>query len=185
MSESPLVAAYGVVLRSALRGEDLHPGVEATPQRAAKAILEMTDGYEVDVAGLFTVFEGNGYDEMVIERGIPFVSLCEHHMLPFTGHAHVAYIPNGKVVGLSKLVRLVDAFSRRLQIQERMTMQIADALNEHLNPQGVAVVAEAEHSCMSCRGVRRPGVVAVTSRLTGLLKDDARARAEALALMGY
>jgi GTP cyclohydrolase I len=111
------------------------------------------------------------------------VSLCEHHLLPFTGHAHIAYIPIDRIVGLSKLARVVDAYARRLQVQERLTVQVSRALVEHLDPLGSAVVVEATHSCMSCRCARASGVVAVTSALTGLLREDAAARAEALALM--
>lgn len=162
----------------------IYPDVEETPARAAKALLEMTAGYNVDVPALFTTFERDGYDEMIVVRDVPFVSLCEHHVLPFTGHASVGYVPTDRIVGLSKIARLVHAYAQRLQVQERITVQIARALEEHLKPEGVIVVLRAEHSCMSCRGVRVTGASAVTSALSGLLKEDARARAEALALMG-
>lgn len=159
-------------------------GTERTPERAASAMRELTSGYGVEIAGLFTTFEDDGYDEMILQRGIPFVSLCEHHLLPFTGKAHVGYLPqHGRVVGLSKIARLVDAFARRLQIQERMTVEIADALEEHLDPLGVIVVVEAEHSCMACRGVRKTGVVAVTSATRGAMREKPATRAEALALI--
>lgn len=175
--------AYSVILRAALHGNPEHQGVESTPRRAADALMEMTGGYDVDVDELFTTFERDGYDEMIVERGIPFVSLCEHHLLPFAGHAHVAYVPVDRIVGLSKLARLVDAYARRLQVQERLTVQVADAIDRNLAPLGSAVVVEATHSCMACRGARVPGVICVTSALHGLFREDAAARAEALALM--
>lgn len=177
-------AGLRVVLDAALRGREWYQGIEDTPRRAVKALMEMTSGYDVDIDGLFTTFESDGYDEMVVQRDIPFVSLCEHHMLPFTGKVHIGYIANGRIVGLSKMVRLADAYARRFQVQERLTVQIADAMEAHLDPVGVIVVAEAEHSCMSCRGVRRSGSTAVTSTVRGLLKEDAAARAEAFSLIG-
>jgi GTP cyclohydrolase I len=182
--EGKLEDAFRVVLGAAIRGGPEYDGISETPARAAKALLEMTSGYEVSIAGLFKTFERDGYDEMIVERGIPFTSLCEHHLLPFTGQVHIAYVPTDRIVGLSKLARLVDAFARRLQVQERMTVQIADAIDAGLNPQGTAVIAEAQHSCMACRGAKTSGVVAVTSALHGLLRWDGDARAEALALMG-
>lgn len=179
-----LIEAYEEILQAALRGKEggWHEGVDATPQRAAAALLEMTSGYEVDVAALFTTFEKDGYDEMIIERGIPFVSLCEHHLLPFSGVAHVGYLPDERVIGLSKLARIVDAYARRLQIQERLTVQVADALDEHLRPLGSVVVVEAEHSCMACRGIRKAGITCITSSVRGAMRDKPEARAEALAL---
>ena len=178
-----LEEAYEHVLTAALRGTGSYDGVRDTPRRAASALMEMTSGYDVDVPALFTTFDKDGYDEMVVERGIPFTSMCEHHMLPFTGHAYVCYIPIDRIVGLSKLARLVDAYAKRLQVQERMTVQIARAIEEHLDPLGTGVVLEATHSCMACRGALKPDVVAVTSAMFGLLRDDPAARAEALALM--
>lgn len=177
-------AGLRVVLDAALRGREWYQGIEDTPRRAVKALMEMTSGYDVDIDGLFTTFESDGYDEMVVQRDIPFVRLCEHHMLPFTGKVHIGYIANGRIVGLSKMVRLADAYARRFQVQERLTVQIADSMEAHLDPVGVIVVAEAEHSCMSCRGVRRSGSTAVTSTVRGLLKEDAAARAEAFSLIG-
>jgi GTP cyclohydrolase I len=123
-----------------------------------------------------------GYDELVVARDIPFHSLCEHHLLPFSGLAHVGYLPGSRILGLSKLARVVEHFSRRLQVQERLTKQIGDWLTERLDPKGVGVVLEAEHLCMSLRGVQAPGSRTVTSSLHGLLRDDARSRAEFLAL---
>lgn len=171
------------VLRDVLPDGVTYEGVEATPGRAARALIEMTSGYDVDVAGLFTTFDRDGYDELIIVRDIPFVSLCEHHMLPFTGRAHVGYIASERIVGLSKLARLVNAYARRLQVQERLTVQIADALDEHLKPVGSIVVVEAEHSCMSCRGVRVHDTTAVTSSVRGALRDKPEARAEAMGLL--
>jgi len=160
----------------------LDEGMRATPTRAAKALLELTSGYQVHVPDLFTTFEADGYNEMVVLRGIEYSSLCEHHVLPFVGQVHIAYIPDERVVGLSKLARLVEAYSRRLQIQERMTDQIAEALWEHLDPKGVAVVVEGMHTCMALRGVRKPGAVMVTSALRGVVWQ-AEVRAEAMALL--
>jgi GTP cyclohydrolase I len=187
LTESSLAAledAYRVILAAALHGHEDYDGIASTPQRAALALLELTAGYDVSIPELFTTFERDGYDEMIVERGIPFTSLCEHHLLPFTGTVAVAYVPADRIVGLSKLARLVDAYARRLQVQERMTVQIAGAITEHLHPIGVAVVAEASHSCMACRGARVSGVTAVTSALFGSLRYDPAARAETLALMG-
>jgi GTP cyclohydrolase I len=181
--EDAMAKAYKLILHATLGGET-YEGVEKTPARAAKAILEMTSGYQIDVPTLFTTFEDEGYDEMIIERNIPFVSLCEHHLLPFEGRAHIGYLPNGRIVGLSKLARVVDAYARRLQVQERMTVQIADALDAGLDPVGSIVITVAEHSCMSCRGVRKSGVDAVMSSVRGVLREKPEARAEALALIG-
>ena len=171
------------VLHTALRGQPIHEGVERTPVRAAKALMEMTAGYDVDIPALFTTFERDGYDELILVRDIPFVSLCEHHMLPFTGRAHVGYLPGDRIVGLSKLARVVDAYARRFQVQERLTKQVADALETNLSPVGTFVVIEAEHSCMSCRGVRVSGTSAVTSDVRGAFRDKPAARAEAMALL--
>ena len=133
---------------------------------------------------LTVTFEA-GHDEMVLERNIPFASMCEHHLIPFVGRAHVAYIPNddGRITGLSKLARVVDGFSKRPQVQERLTTQIADAIEQCLEPRGVLVVIEAEHFCMSMRGVKKPGAQAVTSAVRGLFRDDPRTRAEAMAFI--
>ncbi len=163
-------------------GEDpAREGLLKTPTRVAKALAEMTSGYRKDVAEvLATCFESDGYDEMVTLREVDFFSMCEHHMLPFYGTATVSYIPNGRVVGLSKLARLVDAYARRLQIQERMTKQIGEALQEHLQPRGWAVVIKARHLCMAARGVGKQRSEMVTSAVGGILKDDAKARDEFL-----
>lgn len=174
--------AYHDVLDEIVEGH-WYPGIEETPARATKAMLEMTSGYGVDVASLFKTFEGDGYDEMVILKGIEFTSLCEHHLLPFRGHCSIGYIPDGRIIGLSKLARLVDVYARRLQVQERMTTQIADAIEEHLGAVGVIVLVEAEHLCMAIRGVHKAGVITKTSVLRGAMKDKPEARAEALSLL--
>lgn len=138
-------------------GDDLREGLVETPERVAKAYATWFGGYDVDIAGLFKTFEdgSEGTDEMVIVRDIPVYSHCEHHMAPIIGHAVVGYVPNGKIVGLSKLSRVVDAFSRRLQVQERLTNQIADAIQEHLDPKAVCVYIDAKHMCMESRGVKQ------------------------------
>lgn len=134
---------------------------------------ELCSGYDVDVPGLFRTFDNEDYDGMISVTKIPLVSLCEHHLVPFEGHAHVGYFPNGKVVGLSKIARVVQAYGRRLQIQERLTKQICDAMEENLGPRGVMVVVEAEHLCMTIRGVQAPGTKTITSAVTGMFKDNA------------
>jgi GTP cyclohydrolase I len=159
-------------------------GLDETPPRFARAWRDLTRGYSEDPANILKQFEGESYDELVLKRGIPFHSLCEHHLLPFTGVAHVGYIPNGPIVGLSKLSRLVDAFARRLQVQERITVQVADALDQALKPKGVIVVIEAEHTCVAMRGVEKHDTDMVTSAVRGVLKEKPEARAEALALIG-
>lgn len=161
-------------------GEDpSREGLVATPSRVWKSLSSLTDGYSQDVADVIgdAVFEEQ-YDEMVAVLDVEFFSLCEHHMLPFFGRAHVAYLPDGKIVGLSKLPRLVDVFSHRLQVQERLTTQIADTLEEILQPKGVAVLLEASHLCMMMRGVQKLHSHTVTSAMRGGFKDDARTRAE-------
>ena len=161
-------------------------GLVGTPERVVKSYLEYYGGYDVDPIDLLqrTFEEVDGYDEMVLLRDIPFESHCEHHLAPIIGKAHVAYMPRNRVIGISKLVRVVEAYSRRLQIQEKMTAQIANTINEVLEPKGVAVVIEAAHQCMTTRGVHRPGVAMVTSRMLGLFRKDARTRREFLALIG-
>lgn len=164
-------------------GEDPErEGLLDTPKRVAKAWREMTEGYKMDAAeALGTTFDVS-FDEMVILRGIRFTSMCEHHCLPFQGTATVGYIPGDRVIGLSKLARVVDVFSKRLQVQERMTEQIANAVMDHVDAQGVGVVIRAHHSCMGCRGVKQQDAMMTTSCMLGLLKDDPSARSELLAL---
>ncbi|MFS8581775.1 MAG: GTP cyclohydrolase I FolE [Limnochordales bacterium] len=168
-------------------GEDPdREGLVDTPARIARMYEEIFAGMHDDVAKHLEVRFEADHDEMVLVRDISFYSLCEHHMVPFFGKAHVAYIPkDGRVTGLSKLARVVQAFARRLQLQERMTSQIADTLMEHLKPMGVAVVVEAEHLCMSMRGVRQPGHLTVTSAVRGIFRTDERTRAEAFALIRH
>ncbi|MHB0959769.1 MAG: GTP cyclohydrolase I FolE [Pirellulaceae bacterium] len=167
-------------------GEDPdRPGLRDTPRRVARMYAEMFSGLHVDPARHLHVTFPENYDEMVIVRDIPFTSMCEHHLLPFSGVAHVAYIPDGRVTGLSKLARVVEEVSRRPQVQERMTHTIADLLEKELGSNGVAVVIQAEHSCMSIRGVRKPGTSTVTSALRGTLKTNPASRAEALALINH
>jgi GTP cyclohydrolase I len=161
-------------------------GLIDTPSRVARAWQEYCVGYREDPAvHLSRVFEEvGGYDEIVLLRDIPFQSHCEHHMAPIIGVAHVAYLPTDFVVGISKLARVVHSFARRLQIQERLTAEVAQCIWDHLQPQGVAVVIEASHACMTARGVRTPGVRMTTSRMMGVFRDDERSRKEVLSLMG-
>jgi GTP cyclohydrolase I len=168
-------------------GEDpRREGLLDTPDRVARSLRYLTEGYLMDARDAIgeALFEDD-YDEVVVVRDIPFFSLCEHHMLPFLGAAHVAYAPQGRVVGLSKIPRLVDVFAHRLQLQERMTRQIAEGLQEVTRPAGVAVVIEARHLCMEMRGVEKTGSHTVTSCMLGCFREDARSRAEVLHLMRH
>ncbi len=163
-------------------GVDLDgPGLAETPMRMARAYAEMLTPREF---ALTTFDNDEGYDELVLARSIPVRSVCEHHMLPFVGVAHVGYLPGDRILGLSKLARVVEMFASRAQVQERLTKQVADWLQEHLRPRGVGVVIEAEHMCMSLRGVRATGTRTVTSTLLGALREDARSRAEFFAVAG-
>jgi GTP cyclohydrolase IA len=174
-------AAAGVRELLAALGQDLdHESLRDTPDRVARAFSEMLTYREFDTR---TFPNEEAYDELVVVKDIPFTSLCEHHLLPFIGRAHVAYLPGERIIGLSKLARVVERFSRRLQVQERLTAQIADWLCSELGPRGVGVVMEAEHMCMSVRGVRAPGTTTKTSALRGTLRDDARTRQEFLLLV--
>jgi GTP cyclohydrolase IA len=168
-------------------GEDLgRPGLRDTPVRVARMYEEITSGVRSDPTEALQVVFEEGHDEMVMVRDIPMYSLCEHHLIPFIGKAHVAYIPNtaGKLTGLSKLARLVDGLARRPQLQERLTAEIADAIVERLDPRGALVVIEAEHLCMSMRGVRKPGAVTVTSAVRGQFREVMSTRLEAMNLIG-
>jgi len=168
-------------------GDDpLREGLRGTPERVVKSFEEFFEGYAVDPLDLLerTFEEVEGYDEMVLLRDIRFESHCEHHMAPIIGRAHVAYMPDNRVVGISKLARVVEAYARRLQIQEKMTAQIANTINEVLNPKGVAVVIEATHHCMTTRGVHKPGTSMVTSRMLGMFRTNASTRREFLSLVG-
>jgi GTP cyclohydrolase I len=162
-------------------------GLLDTPVRVARAWKEYAQGYAEDPAHHLsrTFEEVGGYDEIVLLKDIPFQSHCEHHMAPILGKASIAYLPKDRVVGISKLARVLHGFARRLQVQERLTAEVADCVWENLKPQGVAVVIEATHACMTARGVRTPGVMMTTSRMMGVFRDDERSRREVLALMGY
>jgi GTP cyclohydrolase I len=162
-------------------------GLLDTPQRVARAWREYARGYEEDPAAHLsrTFEEVGGYDEIVLLRDIPFQSHCEHHMAPIIGKAAIAYLPGDRVVGISKLARVLHGFARRLQVQERLTAEVADCIWDNLQPKGVAVVIEAAHACMTARGVGTPGVLMTTSRMMGCFREDERSRKEVLALMGY
>ena len=167
-------------------GDDPHrEGLIDTPARVARSYRELFAGYTDNPRDYLrrTFEEVGGYDELVVLRNIRLVSFCEHHMLPVIGHAHVGYLPTNRVVGISKLARVVNGFARRLQIQEKLTAEIAEAIHEILQPQGVGVVIEAEHSCMTLRGVNAPGSTLTTSRLLGVIRDDPRTREEFLSLV--
>ena len=167
-------------------GDDpLREGLLDTPKRVTKAYMEFFCGYEVDPREILsrTFAEVSNYDEMVVLRNIEFESHCEHHLVPFIGKAHVAYLPDKKVVGISKLARLVDAYSKRLQIQEKLTAEIANALNDILQPKGVGVIVEASHQCMTTRGVHKRGVSMQTSHMIGRFRSDPRTRQEFLSLI--
>ncbi len=177
--------AVRVLLRWA--GDDPErPGLLGTPDRVVRAYEEYFQGYNEDPHELLgrTFDETEGYDEIVVLKDIPFASHCEHHIAPIIGKVHVAYLPSTKVVGISKLARLVETYARRLQIQEKLTAQIANTLDEVLQPKGVAVVVEAAHECMTTRGVDKPGVNMVTSRMIGAFRDDPSTRREFLAMIG-
>jgi GTP cyclohydrolase I len=165
-------------------GEDPdRPGLQETPRRVAHMYMEMFAGLHIDPERHLQVVFPETYDEMVLVKDIPFTSMCEHHLLPFSGVAHVAYIPDGKVTGLSKLARVVEEVARRPQVQERMTQQVAEIIDRHLHTQGVAVVINAEHSCMSIRGIKKPGSRTITSALRGLFERNEATRAEFMSLI--
>ena len=184
VSQAEAEAAVRTLIRWAGDDPD-REGVLDTPARVARSYRELFAGYDVDPREYLerTFEEVGGYDEMVVLKDIRFVSFCEHHMLPVVGRAHVGYLPTNRVVGISKLARVVHGFARRLQIQEKMTSEIARAIHEVLRPQGVGVVVEAEHSCMTLRGVNTAGSSLTTSHLSGVIRDDARTREEFLRLV--
>ncbi|MCK4913134.1 MAG: GTP cyclohydrolase I FolE [Planctomycetes bacterium] len=165
-------------------GEDAErEGLKNTPSRVAKMYCELLAGMKTEPGEHLKSVFSEKYDEIVLLRNIPFYSTCEHHLMPFIGSAHIAYLPDGAVLGVSKLARIVDGFARRLQVQERLTEQIADFLMKGLKPKGVAVVLEASHSCMTIRGIKKPGSVMVTSALRGMFKKDPRSRSEVMTLI--
>jgi GTP cyclohydrolase I len=184
-SRADAEAAVATLIRWA--GDDpSREGLRGTPARVARAYAEFFGGYDVDPVQVLqrTFEETDGYDEMVVLRDIRFESHCEHHLAPIIGRAHIAYLPDKRVVGISKLARVLDIYSRRLQIQEKLTSQIANTIDEVLQPKGVAVVIDAAHQCMTTRGVHKPGMSMVTSRMLGLFRSDARTRREFLAIIG-
>jgi GTP cyclohydrolase I len=187
-ADRPTRAQAEDAIRTLLRwaGDDpQREGLMDTPARVARAYREWFCGYEEDPVELLarSFEETDGYDEMVLLRDIRLESTCEHHMAPILGRVHVAYLPNGRVVGISKLARVVDAYAKRLQIQEKLTAQIANTINDVLKPKGVAVVVEAAHQCMTTRGVHKPGVTMATSRMLGAFRDDPSTRREFLAMI--
>jgi GTP cyclohydrolase I len=165
-------------------GEDVErEGLKKTPERVARMYSELLGGMQEDPKKHLRSIFTEDYDEIVLLRDIPFYSICEHHLMPFIGSAHVAYLPSGAVLGVSKLARIVDCFARRLQTQERLTYQIADFIMNSLKPKGVAVVLKASHSCMTIRGIKKPGSVMVTSALRGIFRRDPKSRNEVMSLM--
>ena len=165
-------------------GEDPdREGLAGTPQRVARMYKELFAGLNDDPRRHVQRAFSENYDEIVLLKDIPFYSMCEHHLLPFIGHAHLGYVPQGKVIGVSKLARIVRSFARRPQVQERLTTQIAEFLMQEINAQGVAVVLEATHTCMTIRGVKKPGAVMITSAMLGVFRKDARSRAEVMSLI--
>jgi GTP cyclohydrolase IA len=161
-------------------------GLRETPARVARMYQEIFAGIDVDASELVTVVEGADFDEMIMVRDIPLYSMCEHHLIPFNGRAHVAYIPNKsqQITGLSKIARVVDTLAKKPQVQERLTTEIAESIERALSPRGVFVVIEAEHLCMTMRGIKKPGAVTVTSAIRGLFRNDARTRQEAMQHIG-
>ncbi len=187
--ERPTRAEAEAAVRTLLRwaGEDpTREGLLDTPQRVVKAYEEFFAGYKIDPVAVLerTFAETEGYDEIVLLKDIRLESYCEHHMVPIIGRAHIAYLPAGRVVGISKLARVLEVYAKRLQIQEKLTAQVANCIDDVLKPKGVAVVIEAAHQCMTTRGIHKPGVSMVTSRMLGAFRDDPATRREFLAMIG-
>lgn len=182
-------AAIEEGVRMILRGIGEDPergGLRETPARVARMYSEIFAGIDVDASQIVTVVEGADFDEMIMVRDIPLYSMCEHHLIPFSGKTHVAYIPNKsqQITGLSKIARVVDTLAKKPQVQERLTTEIAESIEQALSPRGVFVVIEAEHLCMTMRGIKKPGAVTVTSAVRGLFRNDARTRQEAMQHIG-
>ncbi|MFH0820816.1 MAG: GTP cyclohydrolase I FolE [Candidatus Peregrinibacteria bacterium] len=183
MMNQKAIAKLIAQLLKAVGEDSKREGLEGTPERVAKSYEKLLGGYKQDPKKLLTLFNSEGYDEMVIARDIDFYSTCEHHMLPFFGKAYIGYLPNDKIIGLSKLPRLVEMFARRLQNQERLTKQVAETLNSLLQPKGVGVVLKAEHLCMKARGVEKQNCMITTSAFTGLFLKNTNTRTEFLDLI--
>lgn len=182
MDKEKIIKSYTEILKAI--GENPHrEGLKETPKRIANSFTKIFGGYEMDPKSILTEFDGENYDEMIICKDIDFYSTCEHHMLTFFGKVHIGYIPNKKIVGISKLPRIVEIFSRRLQNQERLTMQIAETLNDLLHPKGVGVVIQAKHLCMMSRGIQKQNASMTTSSAIGLFKSNAKTRGEFLQLI--
>lgn len=183
-TENPKIEQAVSSLITALGEKFTREGLSQTPRRVARAFEKVFSGYAQNPKEILTVFEDRHYDEMIVVKDIEFYSTCEHHMLAFFGVAHIGYIPNGKIIGLSKIPRLVEIYSRRLQNQERLTVEIAEALKDLIKPKGVGVVLEAKHLCMMARGVEKQGSTVVTSAMLGLFKKEMNTRSEFLKLIG-
>jgi GTP cyclohydrolase I len=185
MAASPQISSIVRSLLTELGEDPSRDGLKGTPDRVARSLSFLTHGYDVDPYAIVgdALFDAE-YDEMVVVRDVEMYSMCEHHMLPFFGRCHIAYLPSQKIVGLSKLARLVEVYSRRLQVQERLTTQVAKAINDIVEPRGVGVVIEAQHLCMMMRGIEKQNSLAVTSCMLGQFRTDARTRTEFLSLIG-
>ena len=183
MHESDAICAITDFLDAMCVEKDQH--LRETPRRFVSAFKEYLSGYNqsFETLGIVTQFDNGGYDEIILEKSIPFYSICAHHMVPFFGTAAIGYIPSGKIIGLSKLPRILDMFAKRLQVQEQLTMQVAHCIQGHLCPAGVGVIIEAEHLCMACRGIKKPGVKTITSYMLGVFRDDPASRAEFMSLI--
>jgi GTP cyclohydrolase I len=182
--DTPLIEKAVRDILTAVGEDPEREGLVATPSRVARMYAEVLSGNEVDPARHLLVTFAEDHHEMVVVKDIPFESMCEHHMMPFHGRAHIAYVPNGRIVGLSKVARVVEEYARRLQVQERLTSQVADLIMGTLSPQGVGVLMEATHTCMTMRGIRKPGSSMVTSALRGTFKSSAVTRAEFMTILG-
>lgn len=172
------------LIRNVIGDDPDREGLQETPSRVIKAYEELFGGYKINPESLFKTFEDGKTDEMVIVRNIEFTSFCEHHLLPFEGTISIGYLPDGRILGLSKFARIVEVYSKRLQVQERLTEQIAESIQEHLMPKGVGVIAVASHKCMSCRGVRQKSATMVTSKMLRAFHTDPKTRSEFLTLLG-